>query len=646
MKKIFPLLFLLAFYTTASAQLIVYSEPFDGFSSYIITGWHYEFTGMVPWECGLPEQVGGCMLPSYGPMSRDNGTNKVACIPDCGLWNPNDSNVFSYTPRIDMSSVSGAWLKYDSYFSHYTDGTDTEKATVEFSIDSGNTFTVIQTNPVSSPYGTFTTQYINISAYDHVYDLRIGFRYTDGGHGGHMQGWAIDNVTVFVPARKDLSLLSVTPGDTLLSYVKTGYGYSHQATIFNAGLDTVHTFVLNYRQESGPIVSDTITGVTLLPFSTTTFTHNIGDTVLALGTFKVDMWVTLDSDAYHYNDTAHTWLRGTTFYPTKKLAIESGEGTYNGWSPRNMYYLSSIAGHDVEACLISVHENDPMEDTPYHDFMFNLGWNYVPYILFDRRTNVPLDSFFQYLDVEKLFFGFANISLNGVFEGNTLTVNTNITPAIDLHGDYRLALVITEDGGKGTGSNYDQYNNYAGGGKGPMGGYETRPNPVPATQMVYNYVARQIYPSPEGASGLPSDMLNGNTYNYSLTTTIDPAYLGRHLKAIVMLIRHDDSVVLNSNQLPFYLKTPTPDMALQEAGVYPNPANDQAKVYFDIGHDEKVNISLSDISGKVLYQYPKTNFTAGRNYIQMPLQGLSTGIYIVTLRSEDGSKSLKLEVVH
>ena len=645
MKKIFILIMLLLLPAVAPAQLVIYNEPFDEMPGYPLTDWHYEFTGMVPWQAGIPATVGACMLPTGGPMSTDVGTNKVACIADCGPWNPNDSNVFSYTPSISLSGITGAWLKYDSYYERYVDGADTEHATVEISTDSGSTWTVIQTVPASSPIGSFTTFYIDLSAYNNTPDLRLGFRYGDGG--GHMQGWAIDNIKVFVPARHDVALLSATPTDTLLSYVEEGYGYVHHAQVYNAGLDTIHSFVLNYVQGAGPVRRDTITGISLAPFSTTDIAHSFPDSVFSQGTFPVTMWAALDSDSYAYNDTVVTYIRGTTFFPSKKLAIESGEGTWNGWSPQNMVDLASVAGHDIEACLISVHEEDPMLDTPYHDFLYNLHWNYVPYILFDRRTKVPIDSFDAYLNTQKSYFGFAGISLYGNFDGATATVNATVRPAIDLHGDFRLALVITEDGVTGTTLGYNQVNNFADTANGPMGGYESLPNPVPAAQMVYNYVAREITPSPDGQSGmLPADLLAGSAYNYTLTAPINPSWTTGRLRAIVLLIRHDDSTVLNSEQLPFYLTTTNVAPPLSSAGVYPNPTDGSAKVFFDLQQAGTVKISITDISGALLYQYPVSSFPDGRNLIPLSLQSFPPGIYLINLVSEAGNKTLKLVVEH
>ena len=628
------------------AQLVIYSEKFDEFPGYSMIGWTQHFTGMVPWQTGLPYQVGGCMPPPGGPMSNDVGTNKVACIVDCGpSIDYDNSNVFTNTPSIDLSAVSGAWLKYDSYFEKYSNGANTENATVEISVNGGATWTVIQNVPANPSLSSFQTWYIDISAYSFVYDIRIGFRYSDDG--GWMKGWAIDNVEVIVPAHKDLALLSVTPVDPRLGYVTIGQGFVHHALVYNAGLDTISSFSLKYRQGTGPVKADSIFGVSIPPFSTIDITDNIPDTVFSQGSFPVTIWVDLAGDAYLYNDTAVTKISGADFIPAKRLAIESGEGTWDGWSPRSMVYLNAVAGTGASACLISAHQYDPMADSLYEDFLSNLYQDYVPFILFDRRTRVPIDSFFSYLDVQKKYFGYADILLSGSFHDNSLTVNGTVTPAVNLSGDYRLAVVVTEDGVQGTDTGYAQVNNYAAGAYGVMGGYESKPNPVPAADMVYDHVARMISPSMGGDYGiLPFYMYSGTGYDFTIPLTTDSTWHPDKLKAIVLLINNADSTILNSNEIQIPLRTVNPVFTVPYAAINPNPAGDHATVCFNTSRNEVVRVFITDMSGRKLYESPHTSFAAGKNEISIPVQQLQSGIYLVNVLFEDGKKTLKLEVIH
>lgn len=614
--------------------------------SYSITGWPYQFSGAVPWQCGLPFWVGPCMLPLGAAMSANGGTDKVACFCECGALNYNDSNVLTYTPHIDLSADTGVWLKYDSYFIGYSDGFGhTEQATVEVSTDNGATWTVVEHVAPSVPIGLFDKHYINLHAYNNAPNIRIGFRYNDDG--GHTMGWAIDNVVVFTPAHHDIAISSVTPTDTMLSYLATGSSYVHRLNTFNAGLDTIHSFTLNYNKDGSAINSYTFGGLNIPSFSYYSCNYPTADTVLSVGRHTVRFWASLDGDNNIHNDSGITTLTAVDFMPAKRLAIESGEGTYNGWSVRNMYYLQSVPGLDIPASLISVHEADPMMDTVYHDYLFYPHWNYVPYILFDRRFKVPLDSFYYYIDIQKNYFGFANMQLSSSCDGHAIAVSATVTPAVDLHGDYRLSLVLTEDGVSSGDAGYEQHNNYAGGLLGPMGGYESLPSIIPASQMVYNYVARRAAPSPDGDAGvLPADMEAGTPYTATIVTAVNHLWDLSKLKAKVLLIRHDDSVILNSAETRSAVAITNVNAPVTPVLLYPNPANDDCHLRFSIQQPEEVAISVADLQGRVVFARPGTVYSQGTNELTLPTEQMANGMYLVAITIGGQHTTLKLEVMH
>ncbi|MBS1690365.1 MAG: hypothetical protein JSS96_16665, partial [Bacteroidetes bacterium] len=522
---------------------------------YNIMGWHHQFTGRVPWFAGLPYEVGDCMSPL---MARTTGTNKVACVPACA--DGGDTNVFMYSPPINFSTIHGAWLRYDSYFEKITYPKYVERATVEVSIDSGKTWSVVQDVPANPSPAYFTTHYIDLSTYDFANNIWIGFRYSNDStqvpYG--MAGWAIDNVQVFIPEHKDLALASMTPNDSLLSYTKQNTGIIHSGIVYNAGLDTIRSFVVKYQRNGGIVRAAIFTGLKIPRFNTYTFTHPYPDTVNGVGTYDVKMWVEATGDTNPANDTQKTTIRGAYFNPIKKLAIEEGEATWNPPSPKGWVYMNQLATSDVDACQISVHDYDIMADTAYAEYLFYLHYDYVPYILIDRKK-IEVDSFFDVVNVQKHYFGFADINLDPNLDGNTLTLNAHVKPAIDMDGDFRLIMVITQDDVTGPSPYYDQMNNYAGGVRGPMGGFESKPARVPASDMYYNFVARSISSVDGSSDTLPRTLIHNNVYDHTFTAKLDPSW--HKLRAIVMLLRNDDTTVLNANKTEWYLNIKTPDVA-------------------------------------------------------------------------------------
>jgi hypothetical protein len=179
-----------------------------------------------------------------------------------------------------------------------------------------------------------------------------------------------------------------------------------------------------------------------------------------------------------------------------------------------------------------------------------------------------------------------------------------------------------------------------------MGGYETKPNPVPAASMVYDHVARMIYPDPEGQTGLlPGVMLSSTPYNFSMSATIDPSLAAGKLKAAILLIKHGDSTILNSAQMKFYLNEHIPVQHTLNAELYPNPADEESTVAIYLQNSQSVNIVLADIAGHTLLAKTEPG-QQGNNKFTVPVSNLATGIYLVGIHTAEGEKIWKVEVKH
>lgn len=638
-KRIFTIILFSLFAARAMAQQVLFKDDFEAYVNYTIgNGWTHQHSDIIPWTAGIPYLVGGLCF-GIPEISR------VACIPEA--CNPgfdrNNIDVFLCSPSINTTGKSRLWLRFDSYFKKLAHTGNPESATVEVSANGGG-WTVVKSADANPNTKAFVTYYIDLSAYINVSDLKIGFRYSDGV--GNKRGWAIDNVEVFVPADNDLALASMLPNEKLLSFCQIGKSVDHTYTVFNAGTNTVNSFIAHYQQDNGPSYSHTVTGVNILPFNTYTFTHSIPDTVWAAGDHTVIAAVELTGDQNLSNDILTNKLYGAYTMPPKRIAIEHGTATWNAYAPQGLHLMSQAA-KDNQVCPIIVHDTDPMDEGSYSDFLYTVNntYNYAPFYLFDRTRKVPVDSFSFYVDKYKKHFPFADLYAEAVVTGKKLNINAHIRPATDIHGDYRLVTVITEDAVQGNDTGYSQKNIYAGGFLGPMGGYETKPDPVPFTDMKYDFVARKVLPSPIGQGGfLPSALFHDTTYDYAINTDIQPGW-GNKLNATIMLIDYQQQTILNTYRTIFYLDVPQTPTGIA-AGIYPNPANTEASLYFDNEGNKKVDVLLTDMAGRLLWQKIGTTVHSGRNELSIPTSQLPAGLYIVNLLVDGRKASMKLQVVH
>jgi predicted acyl esterase len=105
-----------------------------------------------------------------------------------------------------------------------------------------------------------------------------------------------------------------------------------------------------------------------------------------------------------------------------------------------------------------------------------------------------------------------------------------------------------------------------------------------------------------------------------------------------------------------YLELPLVDFTLSiaenevqpfELKVYPNPANGNVNVVFEMEQKAQLQIDLIDITGKHIKQLANGKFTTGSHQISADLEQLSNGLYLVRIISENGIQAIqKLTISH
>lgn len=74
--------------------------------------------------------------------------------------------------------------------------------------------------------------------------------------------------------------------------------------------------------------------------------------------------------------------------------------------------------------------------------------------------------------------------------------------------------------------------------------------------------------------------------------------------------------------------------------IYPNPVRSEATVEFDLDKDSPVSLSIYNVTGKEVRKVVMNEtYLRGKNSLKMNVQGLSTGTYICSLRTNSGMMS-------
>lgn len=575
-------------------------------------------------------------------------------------WNNNEDNdsTVLITPKIDLSAVTTpTYLKYDCYFvkASYTGGTPTETAYVRISTDGGNTWTNIDT--VAGVATAWQHRFKNITAYTGagMNNLKLGFYYSDGAGGASkpLIVFAVDNILVYTPANADGELADITPkANTPKSYAAKSSQITLGGELVNLGSNPITSFNVKYQVGSGTPTTSAITGVNIASQSSYVFTCSVP---LALpsttGDNPINMWIEVPADVNNTNDSATTAITTVTEMPVKKLLLEEGTGTWCGWCPRGAVYMDSL-WHTVpnDVSLVAVHNGDPMTLTAYDNFVSGKIGGY-PSVLVDRREEVDPSDLIDVHAEQKDYFGFAQITLADQNASNfDFSVKVTVKPAIDLNGDYRLALALTEDNVTGTGSTWGQRNYYSNNAPLTGAGHDwfSEPGTVPDSKMTYQFVARAIVPSPAGAAGsLPSSMTAGNTYDYTFNTTISNAFhrYNNNMRAVVMLIRNSDGAVLNSNYMTVPVGIVDVKSGVEQLLVYPNPATDKSNVKLTLTEGNNVTIQVIDAMGKMVAEVVNAKLDKGTHNFTINTANMAAGVYNVKIQTEKGAVTERLSVV-
>jgi hypothetical protein len=234
-----------------------------------------------------------------------------------------------------------------------------------------------------------------------------------------------------------------------------------------------------------------------------------------------------------------------------------------------------------------------------------------------------------------------------------VSVSANFQTAAD--NNFKLAIVLSEDEVTGTGSTYGQSNAYAGGASGVMGGYELLSNPVPASQMVYNHVARAIAPSFGGTNiAFPATINSGETYTINASFTLPSTWDETQMHIVSMLVNQSGTVnnagkatlteaIANGFVSGTSIATSIVDQNQIDANlaVYPNPANEYTSIKVQLKNEQNVTLKLIDMNGRTVASrnYGQMN---GASEIQLNTSNFEAGLYLIQLTLDNTIVSRRL----
>lgn len=475
-------------------------------------------------------------------------------------------------------------------------------------------------------------------------------------------GYYIDDfaytITPFTPSGTNAAATGITYAQGNLA----GAAVTPKVKVRNLGTAAITSFNLAVTY-NGNTINKPVTGVNIASMGETEVTM---DNTLTLIAGANNMVATVSNvngngaDNVPGDDVKTVSINPTVPAPGKMVVGEEATGTWCGWCPRGAVFMDMMeAKYGNFWAGIAVHNNDPMVVAEYDAFMGTQISGY-PKALVDRTNSIDPSAMESPFLSRVMVAPKATIENGATWDAGTrkLVVSTSATFTASANNNYKLAIVLTEDGVTGSTSGYNQTNYYAGGAQGVMGGYEALPSPVPAAQMVYDHVARAIEPSPAGyASSFPTTVNAGETYTIRATFTLPAGWDEDEIHIIGLLIDPAGDID-NAGKATIdeaidngledgtdvttlgVTKLDQPDDLLS---VYPNPASDKATIAINLASESEITVRIVEMSGKVAASrnYGKLS---GSSTVEFNTAAFADGVYTVEVITEGGVAQQRLVI--
>jgi len=85
--------------------------------------------------------------------------------------------------------------------------------------------------------------------------------------------------------------------------------------------------------------------------------------------------------------------------------------------------------------------------------------------------------------------------------------------------------------------------------------------------------------------------------------------------------------------------------SISSASLFPNPANDNATMFFELVEDENVNLEVVNMMGQSVFVKSFGEMLSGNHRVEIPASEMTSGFYFVNLRTDSGVVSTKFQVV-
>jgi hypothetical protein len=405
------------------------------------------------------------------------------------------------------------------------------------------------------------------------------------------QGWGSVCIQAFIDT-KGQSILDLGVESLNKAYTQINEPFTITGSVRNNSTVAVTDLKVAYRINNGSPVERTIQ-TTIASGSVATL--NIPANAVNTGGVY-DLSVTIleengQADTYTSNNTITGTLEVFNHVFPKKIVVEEGTGAWCQWCPRGTVGMAMMKEKYPDTFIgIAVHNGDGMTVTTYDSNMTSKFFSGFPEAVVDRKESLVID---PYYDIENAFQSEIEIpsqigiELTGDLSDDLTKIDLKTTTTFGYSANninLKLAYVLIENGVTG----YTQANAYAGGGNGPMGGFENRPSQI--KDMEFNDVARGIYSGFNGiANSIPAVVTELVPIDHTYAIILPASIQNKADLEVAVLLLNTDGEIVNADKL-IVDNTKVP---LSKLSVFPDDAS--TKIARDVSLSAKFNKNINVI---------------------------------------------------
>jgi hypothetical protein len=609
---------------------VIFSENFDG-STNLPSGWtQSNVDGLT-----VASNLATLNFGNNAWIVRSNAVTETGNHAISTSWYTPAASADDWliSPQVSIPATGNYLLQFEAMApdATYLDGFKVYVSTSGNSVANFGSTAALTVNAATNTYTGYT---VNLSAYA---GQNIHFAIRNNSNDKFLL--YVDNVVIRQPSDNNAILLS----SRLNRYSLVNTNNTLSLSVKNDGGNPITSLTVNWNDGTDHISNIT---TNIASGATATVNHPVAVNYSTVLEKTISVNITsvnggTDPDVSNNSSARKISTMNTTV--AKKVLFEEGTGTWCGWCPRGTVAMEYMDQNHSDFVGVAVHNGDPMAVTEYDNRMGDFISGYPGSTVDRELSDVDVDktTWETTFNQRKNLLTPALIEGSSSMSGSSITVNAKATFFTPLSEQLRLALIVVEDSVKGTTSGYNQTNYYSGGNDlidihGVN--WKNLPDPVPASQMVYNHVGRALVGGFDGqANSVPATINEGTIAEYTFNYTVPTNSNVNNMYGVIILIDNATGFVLNSTKVKLATYASLNTQSITNFEVFPNPTTEFINVNFEAKNAD-YEVTIFDVNGKIV-KSEKINNLIGSTSYRVSLEDLKSGNYLITLATKGESST-------